>query len=128
MENTVSIPESRYIELVEIEKKYKASNFKNNDEIYALYIELNSIINAGLFISNDTDNPGNDSIWRRIYDKVLSLCAQWRELVPDFYWNDPDGSYYEDVMAFYHAVKDYVIKNNIISKRIFRDSLEHLKF
>lgn len=115
MENMISIPESRYIELIRIEQKYKAGDF-NNYELYALYVELNSLINAGLCISNDVNNPGNDSIWRRIYDKVLSLCARWRELVPDFYWNDPDSSYYEDIMAFYHAVKDYVIKNNIISK------------
>ena len=116
MENMISIPENRYIELLEIEKKYKVGDFNNdtdNDKLRALYIELNSIINAGLFIS---DANGYDSVWRRIYDKVLSLCAHWKELVPDFYWNDPDSSYYEDVMAFYHAVKDYVIKNNIISK------------
>lgn len=115
MENMVSIPESMYIKLLEIEKKYKASDF-NNYELYALYTELDSLINAGLCISNDINNPGNDSIWRRIYDKVLSLCGRWRELVPDFTWYDPDSSYYEDVMAFYGAVKDYVIKNNIISK------------
>lgn len=117
MENMVSIPESRYIELIRIEQKYKTGDF-NNYELYALYTELNSLINAGLCISNDINNPSNDSIWRRIYDKVFgldsSICSHWRELVPDFYWNDPDGSYYEDVMAFYHAVKDYLIKNNII--------------
>lgn len=111
----ISIPESRYIELISIEQKYKAGDF-NNYELYALYVELNSLINAGLCISNDVDNPGNDSIWRRIYDKVLSLCGHWRELVPDFTWYDPDSSYYDDVMVFYHTVKDYVIKNNIISK------------
>ena len=115
MENMVSIPESRYIELIKIEQKYEAGGF-NNYELYTLYVELNSLINTGLLISSDDSNPGNDSIWRRIYDKVLNLCARWRELVPDFYWNDPDGSCYEDVMAFYNAVKDYVIKNNIISK------------
>lgn len=115
MENMVSIPESRYIELIRIEQKYKTGDF-NNYELYALYAELNSLINAGLCISNDINNPGNDSIWRRIYDKVLSLGTRWRELVPDFYWNDPDSSYFEDVMAFYNAVKDYAIKNNIISK------------
>lgn len=119
MENMVSIPESRYIELIRIEQKYKTGDF-NNYELYALYTELNSLINAGLCISNDINNPGNDSIWRRIYDKVFglnsSICSHWRELVPDFCWNDPDGSYYEDVMAFYHAVKDYLIKNNIILK------------
>lgn len=79
----ISIPESRYIELISIEQKYKAGDF-NNYELYALYVELNSLINAGLCISNDVDNPGNDSIWRRISDKVLSLCGRWRELVPDF--------------------------------------------
>lgn len=115
MENMISIPESRYIKLLEIEKKYKASDF-NINERYAVYVELNSLINAGLCISNDVDNPGNDSIWRRIYDKVLSLCGRWRELVPDFTWYDPDSSYYEDIMAFYQAVKDYVVQNGIISK------------
>ena len=115
MENMVSIPESRYIELIRIEQKYKAGDF-NNYELYALYVELNSLVNAGLCISNDINNPGNDSIWRRIYDKVLSLCARRKELVPDFTWNDPDSSYYEDVIAFYHAVKDYAVKNNIILK------------
>ena len=32
MENMVSIPESRYIELLEIEKKYKADNFNNDTD------------------------------------------------------------------------------------------------
>ena len=103
MENMISIPEHRYIELLEIEQKYKAGNF-NNYELYALYVELNSLINASLYISN---NNGNHPIWRRIYDKVLSLCACWKGLVPDFTWYDPDSSYYEDIMAFYLAVKDY---------------------
>ena len=120
MENMISIPESRYIELLEIEKKYKVGDFNNdtdNDKLRTLYIELKSTIDAGVSISAGT---GNNSIWRRIYDKVFGLsssfCARWIELVPDFYWDDPDSSYYEDVMAFYHAVQDYVIKNNIISK------------
>lgn len=108
----ISIPESRYIELIRIEQKYKAGDF-NNYELYALYVELNSLINAGLYISN---NNSNHSIWRRIYDKVLSLCARWKGLVSDFYWVDPDSSYYDDIMAFYHAVKDYVVQNGIISK------------
>ena len=110
MENMVSIPESRYIELLEIEKRYKASDF-NINERYAVYVELNSLINAGLYISN---NKGNHPIWRRIYDKVLSLCARWKGLVPDFYWDDPDSSYYDDIMAFYLAVKDYVVQNDIL--------------
>ena len=117
MENMVSIPESRYIELIRIEQKYKTEDF-NNYELYALYTELNSLINAGLYISNDINNPGNDSIWRRIYDKVFGLsssfCARWKELVPDFSWYDPDFTYYDDVIAFYNAVKDYLTKNNII--------------
>ena len=123
MENMVSIPESRYIELLEIEKKYKAGNFNNgtdndadNDKFRALYVELKSTIDAGVSISAGT---GNDSIWRRIYDKVFgldsSICARWKELVPDFSWYDPDFTYYDDVMAFYNAVKDYVIENNIVS-------------
>ena len=70
-------------------------------------------INAGLYISN---NKGNDSIWRRIYNKVLSLCARWKGLVPDFDWNDPDSSYYEDIMAFYLVVKDYAVQNGILFK------------
>ena len=119
MENMISIPESRFIELIRLEQKYKAGDF-NNYKLYALYTELNSLINAGLCISNDINNPGNDSIWRRIYDKVfgldLSICSRWRELVPDFYWNDPDGSCYDDVMAFYLAVKDYVVQNGILFK------------
>ena len=120
MENMVSIPESRYIELLEIEKKYKVGDFNNdtdNDKFRTLYIELKSTIDAGVSISAGT---GNNSIWRRIYDKVFGLsssfCTRWRELVPDFYWDDPDSSYYEDVMAFYQAVKHYVIINNILSK------------
>ena len=51
MENMVSIPESRYIELLEIEKKYKAGNFNNdtdNDKFRALYVELKSTIDSGL--------------------------------------------------------------------------------
>ena len=118
MENMVSIPESRYIELLEIEKKYKAGDFNNdNDKLRALYIELKSTIDAGVSLSTGT---GKDSIWRRIYDKVFGLsssfCARWKELVPDFSWYDPDYTYYDDVIAFYNAVKDYVIENNIISK------------
>ena len=118
MENMVSITESRYIELLEIEKKYKAGNFNNdtdNDKFRALYVELKSTIDAGVSISA---GKGNDSIWRRIYDKVFgldsSICQRWKELVPDFSWYDPDFTYYDDVMAFYNAVKDYVIENNII--------------
>ena len=114
MENMISIPEIRYIELLEIEKKYKASDF-NINERYAVYIELTSLINAGLYISS-SNNKGNHPIWRRIYDKVLSLCARWKGLVPDFDWNDPDSSYYEDIMAFYQAVKDYIVQNDILFK------------
>ena len=78
------------------------------------------MINAGLCISNDINNPGNDSIWRRIYDKVFgldsSICSRWRELVPDFTLNDPHGSCYDAIMAFYRAVKDYVVPNGILFK------------
>ena len=45
MGNMISIPESRYIELLEIEKKYKADNFNNdtdNDKFRTLYAELKS--------------------------------------------------------------------------------------
>lgn len=112
MENMISTPESRYIKLLEIEKKYKASDF-NINERYVVYVELTSLINTGLYESN---NNGNHSIWRRIYDKVLSLCARWKGLVPDFTWYDPDSSYYEDVMTFYCVVKDYVVQNGIIFK------------
>ena len=119
MGNMVSIPESRYIELLEIEKKYKVGDFTNdidNDKFRTLYAELKSTIDAGVSISAGT---GNDSIWRRIYDKVFgldsSICARWKELVPDFSWYDPDFTYYDDVIAFYNAVKDYVIENNIVS-------------
>ena len=119
MENMISIPKSRYIELIRIEQKYKAGDFINY-ALYALYAELKSLINAGLSISNDINNPNNDSIWRRIYDKVFgldsSICSRLRELVPDFTWYDPDGSCYDDVMAFYLAVKDYVVQNGILFK------------
>ena len=119
MQNMISIPESRFIELIKIEQKYKAGDF-NNYELYALYAELKSLINAGLSISNDINNPGNDSIWRRIYDKVFgldsSICSRWRELVPDFTWYDPDGSCYDDIMTFYQAVKDYAVQNGILFK------------
>lgn len=118
MEKMISIPESRYIELIRIEQKYKASDFNyDNDKIRALYVELNSVINAGLSVSN---NESNDSIWRRIYDKVFGLdsgiCSRWRELVPGFTWYDPDSSYYDDVMAFYHAIQNYLVVNNIVSE------------
>ena len=118
MENMVSIPESRYIELLEIEKKYKAGDFNNdNDKLRALYIELKSTIDAGVSLSTGT---GKDSIWRRIYDKVFGLsssfCARWKELVPDFSWYDPDYTYYDDVIAFYQAVQEYMIQNGILSK------------
>ena len=124
MENMVSIHESRYIELLEIEKKYKADNFNNdtdndtdNDKFRTLYAELKSTIDAGVSISAGT---GNDSIWRRIYGKVFgldsSICARWKELVPDFSWYDPDYTYYDDVIAFYQAVQEYMIQNGILSK------------
>lgn len=113
----ISIPESRYIELLEIEKKYNACDFKNdNDKISALYVELNSVIKAGLSISN---NESNDSVWRRIYDRVFGkhkISGKLMDLVPGFSWYDPDASYYDDVMAFYHAVQDYVVTNNIVSE------------
>lgn len=118
MEKMISIPESRYIELIRIEQKYKAGEFSNdNDKLSALYVELNSVINAGLSVSND---ESNDSVWRRIYDKVFgldsSICSRWRDLVPGFTWYDPDSSYYDDVMAFYHAVQNYLVMNNIVSE------------
>lgn len=118
MEKMVSIPESRYIELIRIEQKYKASDFSNdNDKLSVLYVELNSVINAGLSVSND---ERNDSVWRRVYNKVFgldsSICSRWRELVPGFTWYDPDSSYYDDVMAFYHAVQNYLVANNIVSE------------
>ena len=118
MGKMISIPESRYIELIRIEQKYKAGEFSNdNDKLSALYVELNSVIKAGLSVSN---NGSNDSIWRRIYDKVFglnsSICSRWRELVPCFSWYDPDSSYYDDVMAFYHAVQDYLVMNNVVSE------------
>jgi len=118
MEKMISIPESRYIELIRIEQKYKAGEFSNdNDKLSALYVELNSVIKAGLSVSN---NGSNDSIWRRIYDKVFGLdssfCLRWRELVPGFSWYDPDSSYYDDVMAFYYAIQNYLVTNNIVSE------------
>ena len=92
-------------------------NDTDNDKFRTLYAELKSTIDAGVSISAGT---GNDSIWRRIYDKVFgldsSICARWKELVPDFSWYDPNFTYYDDVIAFSNAVKDYVIENNIISK------------
>lgn len=71
----VSIPESRYIKLLEIEKKYKASNF-NINERYAVYTELTFLINAGLCISNDINNPGNVLFGEEftIYGHLGKLC------------------------------------------------------
>lgn len=114
----ISIPESRYIELLEIEKKYNGDSdirevFSKNS-LSAIYIELNSVVQAGLSISN---NESNDSVWRRIYDRVFGkrkISGKWQELVPDFSWYDPDASYYDDVMAFYHAVQDYCERYKII--------------
>jgi hypothetical protein len=118
MENMISIPESRYIELLEIEKKYNGDSdirevFSKNS-LSAIYIELNSVVQAGLSM----DNTGYDNdIWYKIYDRVFGkrkISGKWRELVPDFSWYDTDGSYYDDVMAFYHAVQDYCELHKII--------------
>lgn len=116
----ISIPESRYIELLEIEKKYNDSSdireAFNKNSLSAIYIELNSIVQEGLSIDSIGDNH---NIWHIIYDRVFGehrISGKWRELVPGFTWYDPDGSYYDDVMAFYHAVQDYVVTNNIVSE------------
>lgn len=111
MENMISIPESRYIELLEIEKKYNGDSditeVFNTHILSAIYDELISVVQVGL----NMDNTGhNNAIWRVIYDKVFGkhkISGKWRKLVPDFSWYDPDASYYDDVMAFYHAVRDY---------------------
>jgi hypothetical protein len=120
MENMISIPESRYMELLEIEKKYNGdSDIKevfNKKSLSDIYIELNSVVNAGLSMEN---TGYNNDIWHKVYDKVFGkhkISGKWRELVPDFSWYDPDASYYDDVMAFYHAVQDYVVTNNIVSE------------
>ena len=120
MENMISIPESRYMELLEIEKKYNDdSDIReafNKNSLSAIYIELNSVVNAGLII----DSAGNNrDVWYSVYNKVFGkhkISGKWRELVPDFSWYDPDASYYDDVMAFYHAVQYYVVTNNIVSE------------
>ena len=114
----ISIPESRYIELLEIEKKYNddttARSLFTKNSLSSVYIELNNAVNAGLSI----DSTGNnDDIWHVIYDRVFGehkTAGKWRKLVPDFSWYDPDASYYDDVMAFYHAVKDYCELHKII--------------
>ena len=118
MENMISIPESRYMELLEIEKKYNDDSdireVFNKNSLSAIYIELNSVVNAGL----NMENTGyNDDIWHKVYDKVFGkhkIAGKWRKLVPDFSWYDPDASYYDDVMAFYHAVRDYCELHKII--------------
>lgn len=120
MENMISIPESRYIELLEIEKKYNDDNgareLFNKNSLSAIYIELNNAVNAGLSIDSIGDNH---DIWHVIYDRVFGerkIAGKWRDLVPGFTWYDPDSSYYDDVMAFYHAVQDYLVTNNIVSE------------
>jgi hypothetical protein len=120
MENMISIPESRYMELLEIEKKYNGDSdireVFNKKSLSDIYIELNSVVNAGLSMEN---TGYNNDIWHKVYDKVFGkhkISGKWRELVPDFSWYDPDASYYDDVMAFYHAVQDYVVTNNIVSE------------
>jgi hypothetical protein len=118
MENMISIPESRYIELLEIEKKYNGdSDIReafNTHILSDIYGELISVVQVGL----NADNTGNnDDIWHVIYDRVFGehkTAGKWRKLVPGFSWYDPDGSYYDDVMAFYHAVRDYCELHKII--------------
>ena len=118
MENMISIPESRYVELLEIEKKYNADidarEVFNKNSLSAIYVELKAAINAGLSIDSFGDNH---DIWHVIYDRVFGehkIAGKWRKVVPDFSWYDPDGSYYDDVMAFYHAVQDYCELHKII--------------
>jgi hypothetical protein len=119
MENMISIPESRYMELLEIEKKYNSDSdirevFSKNS-LSAIYIELNSVVQAGL--NMDDMGYNNDDIWCLVYNKVFGknkISGKWRNLVPDFSWYDPDASYYDDVMAFYDAVQDYCELHKII--------------
>lgn len=118
MENMISIPESRYMELLEIEKKYNGdSDIReafNKNSLSAIYIDLTAVVKAGLII----DSAGNNrDVWYNVYNKVFGkhkISGKWRELVPDFSWYDPDASYYDDVMAFYHAVRDYCELHKII--------------
>ena len=118
MENMISIPESRYMELLEIEKKYNDDTTSRalftKNSLSAVYIELNNAVNAGLSIDSIGDNH---DIWHVIYDRVFGehkISGKWRKLVPGFSWYDPDASYYDDVMAFYHAVRDYCELHKII--------------
>lgn len=118
MENMISIPESRYIELLEIEKKYNGdSDIReafNKNSLSAIYIELTAVVKAGLIIDSIGENH---DVWHNVYNKVFGehkIAGKWRKLVPGFSWYDPDGSYYDDVMAFYHAVKDYCELHKII--------------
>lgn len=108
------------MELLEIEKKYNGDSdireVFNKNSLSAIYIELNSVVNAGLSMEN---TGYNNDVWHKVYDKVFGkhkISGKWRALVPDFSWYDPDASYYDDVMAFYHAVQDYVVTNNIVSE------------
>lgn len=116
----ISIPESRYMELLEIEKKYNGdSDIReafNKNSLSAIYIDLTAVVKAGLII----DSVGNNhDVWHNVYNRVFGkhkISGKWRKLVPGFSWYDPDASYYDDVMAFYHAVQDYVVSNNIVSE------------
>lgn len=65
----------------------------------------------------------DNNIWKRLYSKVFSdeisraICKKF----PDFNWYDPDTAYYEDVIAFIEAFKNYVknISNESESDELF---------
>lgn len=116
MGNMISIPESRYIELLEIEKKYKGeiqNKYSSDNILIELYYELDSIVNSVLL--DDTINSWID-VYSKLFEGDDPFVRKWRKVVPSFSWYDPDSSYYDDVMAFYHAVQSYMVQNNILSE------------
>ena len=48
-------------------------------------------------------------IWKGLYDLVFSkeISSRIYELYPDFYYTDPDTTYYEDVTAYISSFGDY---------------------
>lgn len=54
--------------------------------------------------------------WQFVYDQVFSssISQAIRNLGFDFEYNDPDGSYEDDVLAYIRALDDYAENVNVV--------------
>lgn len=95
MDRIVTIPESRYLELIDIERRYLG----DNDDY-----KLKNIVKK---MDEIMDNP--TFAWVDKYRRFFGpggLCNDLKQIYPGFDWYDPDTSYEDDVCAFYNAVKE----------------------